>query len=478
MGDSHAVDIESLARQLREELADAAAPAPRLASGCPIVIAEVGEPTRNVDPEEYAPQHVSIGPYHRIRNPHLARDDEKIRTLRDVMSAAIAGATLEDYLGEVARLEDRARSCYAHTFERQMDSAAFVRMLLLDACYVLVRFGRVAEAAGCRGNGGGGALGADGHVQGGPHRHCRSRTEAPSVGGDMMEAVAVVRDVLYLAENQIPFFVVDTIHRLAVPDAGVSAADAIAGYVRELLQGQQYSVATPAAAEPGNLLHLLHVHFTPTALSPPTAGGKVTGGRRPVGRWRTATEYHCAGVGFRARPLGGKGGACSILDVKLDSRGGALEIPRLNVDSETWRLLRNLMALEQSNPAAAGSRVTAYCVFVSQLACTPRDVEFLSKRGIISHGLGGHGEVAERLAWLCRGVAFGADDPAGNYLYVKWQALEGRFQSRPRRWAAWLMLKYFSNPWLAVGLAAAGLGLVCTVVQAVYSVLSYTPGGT
>jgi len=355
MGDSHAVDIESLARQLREELAAADAPAPRFASGCPILIAEVGEPTRNVDNHgDYDPHHVSVGPYHRIRNPHLARDDEKIRNLRDVMSASTAGATLEDYLGEVARLEGRARSCYAHTFEQQMDSAAFVRMLLLDACYVLVRFGRVVEAAARRGNGGGGAPGADGHEQGGPHL----RAEAPSVGcGDMMETVAVVRDVLYLAENQIPFFVVDTIHRLAVPDAGVSAADAIAGYVRELLWGQQYSVATPAAAEPGNLLHLLHVHFTPTptAGSPPTTGGKVTGGKRPVGRWRTATEYHCAGVGFRARSLGGKGGARSILDVKLDGRGGALEIPRLNVDAETWRLLRNLMALSRATRRRPGA---------------------------------------------------------------------------------------------------------------------------
>ena len=475
MGDSHAVDIDSLARQLREELAAADAPAPRFASGCPILIAEVGEPTRNVDNHgDYDPHHVSVGPYHRIRNPHLARDDEKIRNLRDVMSASTAGATLEDYLGEVARLEGRARSCYAHTFEQQMDSAAFVRMLLLDACYVLVRFGRVVEAAARRGNGGGSGPGAGGHEQGG----LRRGADAPSVRADMMEAVAVVRDVLYLAENQIPFFVVDAIHRLAVPDAGVSAADAIVEYVRELLRGQQYSVATPAAAEPGNLLHLLHVHIAPAALSPPTNVGKVTGGKRPVERWRTATEYHCAGVGFRARSLGGKGGARSILDVKLDGRGGALEIPRLNVDAETWRLLRNLMALEQSNPAAAGSRVTAYCVLVSQLACTARDVELLSRRGVISHGLGGHGEVAERLAGLCRGVAFGADDPAGNYLHGTWLALEGRFQSRPRRWAAWLMLKYFSNPWLAVGLAAAALGLVCTVVQAVYSVLSYTPGGT
>ncbi|OEL21121.1 hypothetical protein BAE44_0017860 [Dichanthelium oligosanthes] len=458
MDAAHAVDIASLARQLKEELAAAEASAARPTSGCPIVIAEVGALTRNVDPAEYEPHHISIGPYHRTKNPDLARDDDKVRCLGAVLSAATA-TTLEAYLTELASLEGRARSCYASAFE-QMDSTEFVRMLLLDGCYVLVRFG------------GDGAPRANGHVQGGSSYRYGGALLA---SGDMMEAVAVVRDVFYLAENQIPFFVVDKIHQLTVPDAGVSAADAIAGYVRKILRGQQYSVATPAMEgppEPGNLLHLLHMHLTPTVLSSPATSNNVTGKRR-VGRWRTATEYHCAGVGFRTRSLGGKD-ARSILDVKLDGGGGTLEIPRLNIDAETWRILRNLMALEQRNPAI-WSHVTAYSVFVSQLACTPRDVELLSRRGVISHGLGSHDEVAELFADLCKGVAFKADDPGGNYLGETWQALEGRFGSRPRRWAAWLMLRYFRNPWLAVGLAAAAVGLLCTVVQAVFSVLSYTP---
>ncbi|CAO2163540.1 unnamed protein product [Urochloa humidicola] len=456
MGDSHAVDIASLAQQLRDELAAADAP---LAIGCPIVIAQVGELTRNVDPPEYEPHHVAIGPYHHGSQfrPHLARDDDKLRCLATVLEAATSGATLELYLDEVARHEARARTCYAHAFA--MDSSEFVRMLLLDACYLLVRFARLtARRHGSAAPGAGAG-------------------EAPSEGGGGMEAVAVVRDAMYLAENQIPFFVVDKVHRLTVPDAGVTVANAIAGYVRELLRRQQYSVATPAvAAPPGpcNLLHLLHMHLTPLALSTTTGGDDVIGnGKRRFGRWRTATEYHCAGVGFRPRPLGGKG-ARSILDVRLDG-GGTLEMPRLNIDAETWRLLRNLTALEQSNPVTAGSHVTAYCVFVSQLACTARDVALLSRRGVIAHGMGSDGEVAELFADLCKGVVFGAND---NYLYTTWVAVEGRFRSRPRRWAAWLMLNYFTNPWLAVGLAAAAVGLVCTVVQAVYSVLSYAPGGT
>ena len=364
--------------------------------------------------------------------------------------------TLEAYLDVVARMEAQARSCYAHNFN--LESNAFVRMLLLDACYVLVHFGGVGVGVGV-----GGRRGS---------------------GRDMMEAVGVVRDVIYLAENQIPFFVVDEIHKLTTPDGGgVPAAEAIAGYVRELLRGQQYSVAMPAVAGPpgpGNLLHLLHMHLTPTATavlvssSRATTGSRVAASQRRFGRWRSATEYYCAGVGFRSRALVGKG-ARSILDVRLDGRGGTLEIPRLRIDAETSRLLRNLMALEQSNPAEAGSHVTAYCVFLSQMAGTVRDVELLSRRGIIAHGLGSHDEVAACLAGLCKGVAFGGDDPGGNYLRATWQGLEESFRSRPRRWAAWLMLKYFRNPWLAVGLAAAGVGLVCTVVQAVYAVMAYTP---
>ncbi|XP_062193014.1 uncharacterized protein LOC133896428 [Phragmites australis] len=467
--DSHAVDIASLARQLREELATADTLPVQLAGGCPIIIGEVGGLTRNVDPAEYDPHHVSIGPYHRIRNPDLARDDEKIRSLGVVLSAASAGMTLEVYLDEMARLEGQARSCYAHTFS--IESNEFVRMLLLDGCYLLARFGDVDS-----GRHRNGAPAANAHAKGGCQYH---RSGAPLVsapgGGDKLETISVVRDVFYLAENQIPFFVVNKIYQLTFLDSGVSAANAIACDVRELLRRQLYSVAAPAVAEPpgpGNLLHLLHMHLKPTVHLSPT-GDKVTG--KLVGRWRTATEYHFAGVKFKTRSLGSKEARC-VLDVKLDSGGGVLEIPRLNIDAETWRLLRNLMALEQHNPDTAGSNVTAYCVFMSQVACTAIDVDLLSRRGVIAHGLGNHGEVARCFADLCKGIVFRADDPDGNYLMATCQALEKRFRSRPRRWMAWLRQKYFRNPWLAVGLAAAAVGLVCTVVQAVYSVLSYVQG--
>jgi hypothetical protein len=284
---------------------------------------------------------------------------------------------------------------------------------------------------------------------------------APSLpaaaGGDRRQDVAVAHDVFYLAENQIPFFVIDKIHQLITSDNGVSAAATIAEYIRELLK-IHYSVATPSLAEPawpGNLLHLLHMHFKPTVAPPSTCSGDATD--EPVRWWRRAMEYHFAGVKFKGRPLGTKETQC-FLDVKLDRSGRTLEVPHLDIDAETFPLLRNLMALEQRNPDAAGSLVTAYCVFMSQVACKAADVALLSKRGVVAHGLGNDGEVATFFADLCKDVVFTVDDPASKYLRATCQELEKQFQSNWRRWAAWLRQKYFSNPWLTVGLAAAAVG--------------------
>uniref|UniRef100_J3MSG7 Uncharacterized protein n=1 Tax=Oryza brachyantha TaxID=4533 RepID=J3MSG7_ORYBR len=439
--DHHSIDIPSLAQELRQELATVKPSSPVQfgggAAARPIIIVDkVGELTRNVDTAkyEYDPQHISIGPYH--RTGELVRDADKVSYLHDVLSLAAAtnsGAylELEDYLTELALMEGRARSCYAHSFN--IPSKEFVRMLLLDACFILFRFGDVV----------------------------RHREEEPPANGP------------------IPFFVVDKIHQLAFLDSKAPALEAVASYAHKLLRGPQYSVATPTVVEPpartpeaANLLHLLHMHFTPSTPLP------VPGGGRPVGRWRTATDYYFAGVTFRKRVLSRVGAAPArcILDVKVDSGGGTLEVPQLNIDAQTWRLLPNMMAMEQRNPVVSGSHVTVYCVFMTQLACTPRDVELLVRRGVIVHGLGNHGEVSQCFADLWKGGVFDVNDANQNYLRTVCQTLERRFCSRRWRWLAWLKQNYFTNPWLAAGLVAAAVGLVCTVIQAVYTVLSYTKG--
>ncbi|EAZ06691.1 hypothetical protein OsI_28939 [Oryza sativa Indica Group] len=477
MQDEHVIDVPTiLAQELTTKLASLNPPSTELAGGGdpsptpPIIIDEVGERTRNVDPHEYLPHHVSIGPYSRMRNAGLATDDDdKLRTLQEVLAAAAAYSTapplqLKDFVAELELLEARARSCYGHPFGVQ--SKEFLRWLLLDACYILVRFGDVDDVVGRRPRPAAPAAvaSANGVVQGGS-RVVPSVERRRASAADRQYILDVVRDVFYLAENQVPFFVVERIRQMTFLDHDTPALDAHCEVRRKTLGAEAVlrrdadhgGAAGTAAGAGQSSAHCCTCTSRPPYSHPPPLSVAA----------------------FKRRPLDrrSKGGALSIVDVKVSGGGGGtLEVPQLNIDGETWRLLRNLMAMEQSNPSGAGSHVTAYCVFMSQLASTPMDVELLSRRGVIVHGLGNNGEVAKRFADLCKGAVFDVDDADQNYLRPVCQVLDRRFQSRPRRWMAWLKQKYFANPWLAAGLAAAAVIFVCTVIQAVYSVLSYKKG--
>ncbi|CAO2168824.1 unnamed protein product [Urochloa humidicola] len=485
-GDPHAVvvDIPSLAQAMEEELVKWRQHQGDGSQPCTPTIGMMPDLTRNVDEHEYNPHYVSIGPYHRNRTrKDIVREVDKLTSLNTILSRSSRGTTVQNYLDELAQIEVPSRRFYANWFS-EMNRSVFLRMLLLDGCYVLDWFGNIVpENSSPAANGlvlASSPVPAAGdgniivHEQGLPvANNDQVQGSHQAGGGNKLEAGWVVRDVFYLAENQIPYFVIDKIHNLTFSGGQAPLLKtSIARYISSILQKLQYSVVEldDDAPPPGNLLHLVHMHLKPkdAASSPARSGEPV------VGRCRTAMEYHINGVNFKSR-LVGVGYARCILDVTLDKATGTLVVPRLNIDANTWCILRNLMALEQLNPAL-GSHVTAYCSFMSQLACTAADVELLSRRGVIEHRLGNNGEVAALFSDLCKGIEFDPDDPDSNYLRETCQALDELYRSRRRRWMALLVHKYSKNPWLAFGVMAAILGLLCGMVQAIYSVLSYIQG--
>ncbi|KAI5001942.1 hypothetical protein ZWY2020_026592 [Hordeum vulgare] len=261
----------------------------------------------------------------------------KLTSLEKVLTAARAtksDMTVNIYINELACLEESMRNCYANTFD-DMKSKQFVRMLLLDGCYILSRL----------------VIGFQAHPE-----------DDATVTVDVGEALSVLRDVFYLAENQIPLFVLEKIGELTTLDCKDRVTKEITKYALNLLRTQKYAGEALAMVPslPTARGNLLHLHLKP---------------------------------------------ACCQ---RLNGGDGTLEVPCLNIKSETCRLMRKL---EQRNRKAVGSHVTAYCVFMSQVACTPKGVELLSKRDVIVHSHGNNDEVAKCFADLRKGIQFDPERP-------------------------------------------------------------------
>ncbi|PNT63169.1 hypothetical protein BRADI_4g12300v3 [Brachypodium distachyon] len=444
----------------------------------------------------FEPSMVRIGPFHR-QDPSQQSADRMEQKKKRVLPGLLASneqdeagrrEELRSHLEAMESVERVARRCYNRSFG-WMTSKEYAHMLLLDGCFLYSRF---VSAAG--------------------------------IGDD----IAVDRDVIFLLENQIPFFVLEEIHRQLIKTGRVqdtspgAVLDEVAKRVRRVLQRNNYialgNVNVPSShPSPCHLLHLLYMYFTPTLgrvpATPAPAGrpGSIawfisivdTNGNRagpplqgqptnnnnnnntsdpvlPQVRWRTATQYYAAGVGFVKRKLGDQGARC-ILDVELTVgwlTGGTLHVPCLTIDINTFRMLRNMVALEQKSlqQTSQSSHVTAYCLFLSQIAGTKEDVELLVSKGIIAHLLRSIDDVAQGLAGLCSAVVFDVDNPDLNYLSSKHKALEPLYHSNWGRAIAWLWHVKCDNPLKALAVLAAVVVSIVTVLQLVFAGLSYGRG--
>uniref|UniRef100_M8CLQ3 Uncharacterized protein n=1 Tax=Aegilops tauschii TaxID=37682 RepID=M8CLQ3_AEGTA len=376
---------------------------------------------RGADEDSYTPHRVPIGPYHRNCSSSLIAK-EKLRYVGFMQSLS------ERYKGDglsglVEDLEPRAREWYGDGVA-DMTPEELARMLLHDGCYLLGWLGNYPDA---------------------PQASCNDHN-------------TVFRDILYLIENQMPFFLLDKIHARATGGSS-SLLQYMAAYIQSLLHAQLYiSPGKQSLMEqPCHLLHLVHEYFRPANLLPST--DPQPPGR--TGRWRRATAYRLhAKVKFMPRDFADE--VTSVLDVHLE--GGTLWIPRLQVCRDTWTLLRNLMALEEQMPKRP---VTAYCIFMSQVACTVEDVRLLVDAKIVEHFEGSDEIAAQGFADLCKGVVMDVDDIQRNYLKPIWHDLEKRNKSRADNfWGG-----HSHQVAIALAFLVVVVLLACVVTQTFYVII-------
>jgi len=401
------------------------------------------------------------------------------------------------------------------------------RVLLLDGCYLIAQYADVMKtlqqhknAHASRSSQGQG----QGQGQGGPSKKLRQisaeflcsgicgsgsgssseqqkeeEEEHTRAGSDeQVNDALMVRDTWFILENQIPFFVLEQIFKRVI---GCAAAEVIVrrnftNRAHDQLNIQRMCISRnhPAASKlldetpqttTYHLLHLLHKllkpHNKPESESQHKSRSKMRNGDRRAAerQWHRATDYSMyANVDFKGRDIiednnhSAAADVLSVLDVRIEGRN--VVIPCLRVDGDTWTILLNLMALEGQHPWL-GTYVTAYCLFMSQIACTKEDVELLEAKGVIDRHLSTPESVAADFSKLCYGVVFDKNDPAANYLKPLWHHLDKRYTSRRQNAIAWLRLNYLTcrNVSVLLGVFSAIILLGAGVLSAVYQVLSY-----
>ncbi|KAB1204597.1 hypothetical protein CJ030_MR8G020620 [Morella rubra] len=172
----------------------------------------------------------------------------------------------------------------------------------------------------------------------------------------------------------------------------------------------------------------------------------------------TVTELHRAGIKFKVAS------SKNIFDIQFNE--GILEIPKFVIRVKTELQIRNIIAFEQCH--CTETYMNDYVVIMDRLANTAKDVDLLSKYGIVDKR-GDNSEAATLINRLSRGAMYSHEnfyfaslsDDLNSYCRASWH-----------EWKANLKQNYFNTPWAVISFIAAVVLLLLTFTQTVSSVIS------
>lgn len=152
-------------------------------------------------------------------------------------------------------------------------------------------------------------------------------------------------------------------------------------------------------------------------------------------------------------------------------RRWCLKIPQLVIYDAFETYVRNLLAFEHYHISDAKRCAIQYILFLDELISTEKDVSLLVKTGIITNNIGGSDEYISKLFNdLCNDININCDF----YYYSEISlALREYCKTQCHRWMASLRRDYFNTPWAFISFLAATILILLTIMQAIYSALSY-----
>lgn len=400
--------------------------------GC--CIYRVPKGLRKIKKEAYTPKVISIGPLHHRKNELADMEKQKIRYQRE-FSKRITDETWQELIRFIELYKESIRNCYEDTScMLKLQKSEFITMILYDSIFIMELFLRCYE-------------------------------ETTDFLLDTPYLTVILSD-LQLLENQLPFFVLNELYRLAFPDPKARTE----GYPSFIYLSCKFFFPNKQLSEIGVGIEEVK-HFTDLRRHFMTK--KLYQLQEPTGSRGTVTDVPCAvklnesGVKFKCNE-----GECSLdvsfKKVKKLCLGvhDELQIPKIEVYDDTELLFRNVMALEQCHYP----RDTHVCNFIDLmdlLVNTEEDVDLLVEKKIISNNVGDSATITRMFNKLCLQITL--DD--NSCYYAVSEDLKEHYGNRWNHSKATLKSVYFSNLWRGTGTIAAFLLVLLTLIQTVCSIL-------
>ncbi|XP_010259809.1 PREDICTED: UPF0481 protein At3g47200-like [Nelumbo nucifera] len=385
------------------------------------------------------PKLVSIGPFFHEDESLKGSEEHKLRYLKDFLGRSTKTKGIKDCVEAIAELEDRARRCYAEGIP--LDSEKFVKMMLLDGCFIvefLLRYGSV-----------------------------RYRQEDDPILNTIW-MLDIMSDMVLL-ENQLPFFVLDKIFELLedVPadqsqflDLAISAFSCL------------WPNVVPRKKERCEVKHLLDLVREFFVLSSTDRSKSNSHLDKQLQRFPSARKLFDAGIALRS--VRNK----RWLSISFDN--GVLRIPRITIDDMTKSLIQSLVAFEKYyHGDSFQTHIADYVMLMDRLIVSPEDVQVLENFGIIRNTAGDSrsivnffNAIGKEVNSFCMGLHF--QDLCRDVNEYNWRSrckyvALAYHQTHLQKWILILRREYFNTPWAFISFLAAGMLLVLTILQTVYT---------
>ncbi|XP_040996169.1 UPF0481 protein At3g47200-like [Juglans microcarpa x Juglans regia] len=412
-----------LANEIKTRLASLE-PLPESPGCC---IYKVPDPLRKSNKEAYTPQVISIGPFHRDNKKLQAMKRLKLGHLKALKERE--NVDTKDLVSTIKAAEESVRECYSETIPLSSDD--FVKMILIDASFIIEFFWR---------------------------NWAELWTEYDRELIKPWLSNRLQLDLMLL-ENQLPFFIIEKIYDIAMPDLSIDHPFIELCFDQFDYHNVQKKSHHDLEWKIMHFVDLLRFFCLPPRERRPERSAKI------VKKMHSATQLKEVGLKFK---LIDSSSSCTQLELKYADHGGELEIPKFKLDDTMEIYAGNLMALEECHyPHEA--YITDYYILLRFLIRTNKDMDLLVHDEIIANWLDDINQTF--INKLCINVVHSG---MNNDYHSICEGLNKFHQERVtyvQKLKAALIRDYFFTPWMGASTIAAIILLVLTIIQTICSLI-------